>query len=68
VLGGGYLVAYVLMDAPWQLLIVSCILSAGVGIGYAAMPTHNLDAVPPREAGAAVGLNSLMRSLGTTVS
>ncbi|MDN4175089.1 MFS transporter [Nocardioides sp. SOB77] len=68
VLGGGYLVAYVLMDAPWQLLIVSCILSAGVGIGYAAMPTLILDAVPPREAGAAVGLNSLMRSLGTTVS
>ncbi|MCR6030819.1 MFS transporter [Nocardioides sp. zg-579] len=68
VLGGGYLVAYVLMDAPWQLLLVSCILSAGVGIGYAAMPTLILDAVPPREAGAAVGLNALMRSVGTTVS
>nr|WP_278249529.1 MFS transporter [Nocardioides sp. IC4_145] len=68
VLGAGYLVAYVLMDAPWQLLLVSCILSAGVGIGYAAMPTLILDAVPPREAGAAVGLNALMRSVGTTVS
>ncbi|MDN4161980.1 MFS transporter [Nocardioides abyssi] len=68
VLGGGYLVAYFLMDAPWQLLLVSCILSAGVGIGYAAMPTLILDAVPPREAGAAVGLNALMRSVGTTVS
>ncbi|GGO68060.1 MFS transporter [Nocardioides deserti] len=68
VLGAGYLVAYVLMDAPWQLLLVSCILSAGVGIGYAAMPTLILDAVPPREAGAAVGLNALMRSVGTTVA
>jgi MFS family permease len=68
VLGGGYLVAYFLMDAPWQLLLASCILCAGVGIGYAAMPTLILDAVPPREAGAAVGLNALMRSVGTTVS
>ncbi len=54
------------MDAPWQLLVASCIASAGVGIGYAAMPTLILDSVPGREAGAAVGLNALMRSLGTT--
>ncbi|WKN50567.1 MFS transporter [Nocardioides sp. Arc9.136] len=68
VLGAGYLVAYFLMEAPWQLLVASCILSAGVGIGYAAMPTLILDAVPVREAGAAVGLNALMRSVGTTLS
>ena len=39
VLGVGYLVAFFLMDAPWQLLVASCVASAGVGIGYAAMPT-----------------------------
>ena len=68
VLGAGYLVALVLMDAPWQLLLASCVASAGVGIGYAAMPTLILDAVPPREAGSAVGLNALMRSMGTTLA
>ncbi|MBV9831398.1 MAG: MFS transporter, partial [Marmoricola sp.] len=68
VLGCGYLVALFLMDAPWQLLVASCVASAGVGIGYAAMPTLILDAVPMREAGAAVGLNALMRSMGTTLA
>jgi MFS family permease len=68
VLGLGYLVALVLMDAPWQLLVASCVASAGVGIGYAAMPTLVLDAVPPREAGSAVGVNALMRSMGTTLA
>lgn len=68
VLGAGYLIAFGLMDAAWKLLIASCITSAGVGIGYAAMPTLILDNVPMREAGAAVGLNSLMRSIGTTLA
>lgn len=68
VLGLGYLVALVLMAAPWQLLVASCVASAGVGIGYAAMPTLILDAVPPREAASAVGVNGLMRSTGTTLA
>jgi EmrB/QacA subfamily drug resistance transporter len=68
VLGGGYLVALFLMGAPWQLLVASCVCAAGVGIGYAAMPTLILDAVPMREAASAVGLNALMRSVGTTLA
>ena len=68
VIGSGYLVGLVLMNAPWQLLIASCIAAAGVGIGYAAMPTLILDAVPPREAASAVGVNALMRSGGTTLA
>ncbi len=68
VLGAGYVVATVLMDAPWQLLVATVIASSGVGIGYAAMPTLILDASPQREAAAAVGLNALSRSVGTTVA
>jgi MFS family permease len=68
VLGAGYLVALVMMNAPWQLLIASCVASAGVGIGYAAMPTLILDSVPAHEAGSAVGVNGLMRSAGTTLA
>ncbi|MFW0787659.1 MFS transporter, partial [Gordonia sp. CPCC 206044] len=66
VLGVGYLGAFMLMNAPWQLGLAAVISSAGVGIGYAAMPTLIMGAVPMKEAGAAVGLNGLMRSIGTT--
>ncbi|MFT4086738.1 MAG: MFS transporter [Gordonia sp. (in: high G+C Gram-positive bacteria)] len=68
VLSLGYVVSVFLTDAPWQLLIATCIGSAGVGIGYAAMPTIILENVPAAEAGASVGLNGLMRSVGTTVA
>ncbi len=68
VLGVGYVVAPALMGAPWQLLIASCVAAAGVGIGYAAMPTLILDAAPAREAASAVGVNALMRSVGTTLA
>lgn len=68
VVGAGYLVALDFMSAPWQLMVASLITSAGVGIGYAAMPTLILDNVPESEAGAGVGLNALMRSVGTTIA
>ena len=68
ILGSGYLVGFFLMDAPWQLLVACCVASAGVGIGYAAMPTLILDAVPVHEAASAVGVNALMRSVGTTLA
>lgn len=66
VLGIGYLFAAFMMGSTWQLMLASMVCAAGVGIGYAAMPTLILGSVPLSEAGAAVGLNSLMRSVGTT--
>ena len=68
VIAVGYLVAAFFAHAPWQLLVSTCIASAGVGIGYAAMPTLILENSPASEAGAGVGLNSLMRSMGTTIA
>ncbi|MCD4526543.1 MFS transporter [Nocardioides sp. cx-173] len=68
VLGSGYLVAVAIHGAPWHLLVVSCVTSAGVGIGYAAMPALIMDAVPASDSGAAVGVNALMRSIGTTTA
>lgn len=68
VLGAGYLVAFFLMDAPWQLLVASIVISSGVGIGYAAMPALIMGSTPPAEAGSALGVNALMRSVGTTVA
>ena len=68
VIGVGYLVALFMMSAPWQLLVAGCISMAGVGIGYAAMPTLILQNVPQAEAGSGVGINTVMRSIGTTVA
>lgn len=68
VLATGYVVAFFFNDEPWTMLLVSCICSAGVGIGYAAMPTLILDNVPPAKASSSVGVNSLMRSIGTTIA
>ncbi|MGU3587415.1 MFS transporter [Rhodococcus sp. C26F] len=64
----GYIFGALLMDAPWKLMISVVISSAGVGIGYAAFPTLIMDNVPIEEAGSSVGVNSLMRSVGTTVA
>lgn len=68
VLGVGYIVALTMMGAAWQLMVAMCVGSAGVGIGYAAMPTLILENVPPQEAGAGVSFNTLMRSVGTTAA
>lgn len=68
VLAGGYFVALGLMNAPWQLMVATIVASTGVGIGYAAMPTLVMDNVPKTESGSSVGVNSLMRSIGTTTA
>ena len=68
VLAAGYAVAFFLTAAPWQLMLASCISSAGVGIAYAAMPTLIMENSPASEAGAGVGVNALMRSMGTTIA
>ncbi len=49
VIGGGYVLACFLMNAPWQIMLAGLLASAGVGIGYAAMPTIIMDSTPMRE-------------------
>ena len=67
VVAGGYVLAYFLMDAAWKLSLASIVGTVGVAIAYAAMPTIIMSSVPQSETGAAIGLNALMRSLGTTI-
>src|SRR3546814_5885416 len=43
-------------------------IGAGVGLSYSAMPALIMGAVPITESAAANGLNSLMRSIGTSTS
>ena len=68
VIAAGYLVSVAMTDAPWKLMLATCITCAGVGIGYAAMPSLILANVPSAEASSSVGVNALMRSMGTTVA
>jgi EmrB/QacA subfamily drug resistance transporter len=49
-------------------LVFNVLIGVGIGLGYAAMPTLIMQAVPRHETGAANGLNTLMRSLGTSVA
>ncbi|KPM51101.1 MFS transporter permease [Frankia sp. R43] len=64
----GYVIAQGLMSAPWGLLIVSAVISLGVGFAYAAMPALIMSSVPASEGAAANGLNTLMRSIGTSTA
>lgn len=68
VIAVGYAFGAFMMDEPWKLMVSVIISSAGVGIGYASFPTLILDNVPVEEAGSSVGVNSLMRSMGTTIA
>ncbi|MEU0467638.1 MFS transporter [Amycolatopsis sp. NPDC006131] len=68
VLGAGYGLGLTLMGAGWQMAIFSAMAGAGVGLAYAAMPSLIMSAVPATETAAANGLNTLMRSIGTSSS
>lgn len=64
----GYLAAIALMGSTWGLLVAVCVMSAGVGFAYGAMPALIMGSVPISETASANSVNTLMRSIGTTVS
>jgi EmrB/QacA subfamily drug resistance transporter len=64
----GYGLGRILMHSIWQIVILSSIIGLGVALAYASMPALIMAAVPPSETAAANGLNTLMRSLGTSSS
>ncbi|WP_406431880.1 MFS transporter [Streptomyces sp. NBC_00631] len=68
IVAAGYGLNIVLMDAVWQLVLVSCVIGAGIGFAYGAMPALIMGAVDPHETAAANSLNTLMRSIGTSTA
>jgi MFS family permease len=64
----GYGLSVVLMAQIWQLVLVSALIGAGIGLAYGSMPALIMSAVPVAETAAANSLNTLMRSIGTSVS
>lgn len=68
IIAAGYVLAASLHLHAWHVLLVNGLIGVGTGLDYAAMPTLIMRAVPESETGAANGLNTLMRSLGTAVA
>jgi MFS family permease len=71
---GGFVIAVAftlsvfLMHEVWHVVLVSTLVGLGTGFAYSAMPTLIMHSVPPTETAAANGLNSVMRTLGSTIS
>ncbi|RFA20641.1 MFS transporter [Subtercola boreus] len=63
-----YALAVGLMTEVWHAVLIATVTGLGVGFAYAAMPTLIMRAVPANETAAANGLNSVMRTLGSTVA
>jgi EmrB/QacA subfamily drug resistance transporter len=68
IVAAGYGLNIALMSEIWHLVMVSCVIGAGIGFAYASMPALVMGAVPVSETAAANSLNTLMRSVGTSVS
>ncbi|WP_369037650.1 MFS transporter [Streptomyces adonidis] len=66
IVASGYGLNIVLMSELWHFIVVSCVIGAGIGFTYGAMPALIMGAVPASETGSANSLNTLMRSIGTS--
>ena len=66
--GVGYGIGVAFMHSVEQMVVIAMVIGAGTGLGYGAIPTLIMSAVPPSETGAANSFNTLMRSLGTSVA
>ncbi|WP_246090220.1 MFS transporter [Nonomuraea deserti] len=64
----GYAGALAVMTEVWHVALAATVVSAGAGLGYAAMPASIMSSVPVSETAAANGFNSLMRSIGTATA
>ena len=68
IVAAAFALGIVLLGEIWHVILISAVVGLGVGLAYAAMPTLIMRAVPPEETAAANGLNSVMRTLGSTVA
>ncbi|MFI6348755.1 MFS transporter [Streptomyces sp. NPDC050560] len=68
VIAVGYGGGLALMSSVWGTVVISVVVGAGIGLAYSSLPALIIGAVDASETGAATGLNTLMRSIGTSVS
>lgn len=68
VVAAGYGIGIGMTSAVWHLVLMSCVIGAGIGFAYGSIPALIMAAVPVTETAAANALNTLMRSIGTSVA
>ncbi|WP_432510975.1 MFS transporter [Kineococcus sp. SYSU DK001] len=68
IVAAGYGLGAIFMDAVWQLAIVSGVIGAGIGFAYGAMPALIMSAVPANATASANSFNTLVRSVGSSIS
>ncbi|MER7813539.1 MFS transporter [Streptomyces sp900116325] len=70
IIGIGYGISLPLISSgsTWSLLAVTIVCNTGVGFAYGAMPALIMGAVPQSETASANSFNTLMRSIGSSVS
>ena len=64
----GYGLGVFFLGSVWQLCLVTGLIGAGIGFAYGSLPQLIMSAVPTSETSAANGFNTLVRSIGTSVS
>lgn len=64
----GYALGVLLLGSVWQLCLVTGLIGAGIGFAYGSLPQLIMSAVPVAETSSANGFNTLVRSIGTSVS
>ena len=64
----GWLLRIVWSGSLFEVIVGTTVVGMGTGVGYAAIPSMINAHTPPTEIGAANGLNSLFRSLGSTLA
>ncbi len=68
IVAGGYAMNVFMMSEIWQLVLVSCVIGAGIGFAYGALPLLIMGAVPRSETAAANAFNTLLRSIGSSIA
>jgi MFS family permease len=63
-----YALGTVLLAQAWQVALVISLVGAGVALAYGSLPDLIMRAVPTDRTAAANGLNTLMRSVGTSTA
>jgi MFS family permease len=64
----GWLGRIVFTEHLWQVFVLTTVVGIGTGIGYAAIPSIINAHTDPREVASANGLNTLFRSLGSSLA
>jgi MFS family permease len=64
----GFALRIFLVSDLWEVVVGTSLAGAGTGIAYAAMPSLILRSAPRSELAAANGLNSLARSVGSSLA